>query len=502
MKKNVIISLCLCFIILSCEKKTSNVDPTTFDNQVRAMGSMNQKAQSDEPTITKAPEKESTSDDVCTVTKYTASPGYNELFLLDPSADVIYPGALLKGGSIPSGEYTPLVADRKPITISISLQNISGSPTRTIKDPKPSTVTETIKELLSSEVTGPTAAKVTYSMENIYSAEQLNLALRANFKNQNVDVKAMFDFSRTEIHSRMLIKFLQVFYTISIDPPGKPSDFFNVLPDINTLGNCSPVYVSTMTYGRMVLYSISSTQSLTELNAALNLNIQAATASGGTDDSASYTKLLKSSEMKFYIVGGAADSALKVLDGGLKSLNNFIISGANYSKDSPSAPLSYKLSYLKDGSVANIVLSSDYSIRDCKKVTGNYEIILDTIQLNRGCMNQNLWGNFSAYLPGTSAPAYIWNLSKESHSTTDNRILWDFTKSNPAVSQSFTVDNAAVDTSLILTMELWDYDSPNVSTFLGRDSVVIQNTQFDGGERQLVGLGDCTSTLKYHIKRK
>lgn len=108
----------------------------------------------------------------CYTNYYKAAPGFDEMLALDPTTDVIFPGAILKGESIPTGEYVPIIADRAPITLSASLTNISGSPVVEIKDPKLSTVREGIKlGILDQEVTGATAAKVNFSISEVYSEE-------------------------------------------------------------------------------------------------------------------------------------------------------------------------------------------------------------------------------------------------------------------------------------------------------------------------------------------
>ena len=69
----------------------------------------------------------------CSIETYKASPGYDEMLALDPSSDVIYPGAMLKGESIPTGEYIGINGGRAPITLSISLENLVGNPSVNIE---------------------------------------------------------------------------------------------------------------------------------------------------------------------------------------------------------------------------------------------------------------------------------------------------------------------------------------------------------------------------------
>ena len=96
----------------------------------------------------------------CVVSNYKVAPGYSEMLLLDPTSDVIYPGAMLKGESIPTGEYIGINGGRAPITLSVSLENLNGKPSTTIESPRIDTVREGVKNMLQQGVTGSTAAKI------------------------------------------------------------------------------------------------------------------------------------------------------------------------------------------------------------------------------------------------------------------------------------------------------------------------------------------------------
>lgn len=119
----------------SCNKEEnegpSTEDTTTFNIAVNNLSPFVQQEEVPEPV------EQGTSgtarDDAdpaleCYTTTYKVAPGFDEMLAMDPTTDVIYPGAMLLGASIPTGEYIPIIAERAPITLSISLQNLSGSP--------------------------------------------------------------------------------------------------------------------------------------------------------------------------------------------------------------------------------------------------------------------------------------------------------------------------------------------------------------------------------------
>jgi hypothetical protein len=190
----------------------------------------------------------------CTAQRYEVTAEFDEQLTLNPTSDVLWPGAVVDGATIDTGGYVPIVADRDPLTISVSLVNIAGAQSRTVQDPKLSTVREAIAEILAQEVTGATEARVTFSIEEVHSESQLDIALGVTYKGGFGSVKNQFDFSRTDILSRTLVKFLQVYYTIDVDPPDRPSDFFAPWVSWASLerqisSKVFPMYVSTIAYG-------------------------------------------------------------------------------------------------------------------------------------------------------------------------------------------------------------------------------------------------------------
>ncbi len=63
---------------------------------------------------------------------------------------------------------------------------------------------------------------------------------------------------------------------------------------------------------------------------------------------------------------------------------SFIKAGGNYSRQSPGAPIAYKLSYLKDNSPARLSFTTDYSVKDCVRVAQKIKVTLQSITVERG----------------------------------------------------------------------------------------------------------------------
>jgi len=353
-----------------------------FNEAIADLGAFNQPAETSiVETDTSPPERDAESTELeCTTRTYKGAPGFNEMFTLDPTTDVIYPGALLKGESIPTGEYIGINADRAPITLSTSLSNISGSPSVTIDDPNSlAAVRAGINELLNREVTGATPAELIIDEAEVYSEEHLSIALGANYRDVTKKVSANLDFETSQYKHRYVLKFIQRYFTLDVDSPGKtPSDLFTDLPSLGSLGTTNPVYVSSVTYGRMVLYTVESDSSISQVKAALDAASKAGPNAEVNIDT-EYQQIIANSSIKALVIGGSGTSASQIINGP-QDVYDFIAEGGNYSKDSPGAPLAYKLRYVKeDFPVAKVVLSTEYQIRDCDLAYPEYLAVISKI---------------------------------------------------------------------------------------------------------------------------
>ena len=286
---------------------------------------------------------------------YSVAAGYDEQIVLNPATDVIYPGALVKGETILDGTYNLIPAVRKPITISTSLTG-GSSVSVVVEDPKLSTVREAVNSLMKQEYNVP-PANMGFTIEQAYSEEQLDMSLRVSYKTPGTSIKGSFDYSNKQIKTRLVAKFIQSYYTLDMDLPSKPSDLFEEEVDQALFGTYMPMYVSTVTFGRMALFTIESTLDETEVKATLNAAYGSVTAGVSMD----MTRLKENSTMKVYVLGGSGSSAAATVDG-FDSFKQYIIDGGNFSKDSPGAPIAYKLRYIRDNSIGKIVFAASYPI--------------------------------------------------------------------------------------------------------------------------------------------
>ena len=123
-----------------------------------------------------------------------------------------------------------------------------------------------------------------------------------------------------------------------------------------------PVYVKSIAYGRGFVFFISSNHSVQDLDIAVKASYNAIAAGGSITDQQKAKTILDEADIRYIVLGGRADSAVKVLgaDDYGKELRMLMTNGANWSDENPAVPLSYRLNYVDD-SVAEVAYATEYN---------------------------------------------------------------------------------------------------------------------------------------------
>ncbi len=305
----------------------------------------------------------------CAEQTYRAAPGYSELALFDNTSAVIWPGAIIKGESISPGNYTPVLVKRAPITIWTTFrafEDVKAKVSATVNNPNGATLAQAVRDLMAQNIKGATEAKISFTKQFVYSEEELKLAIGAQYSYASIgSVKGSFHYNDSTIMSRMIIKYNQIYYSIDVvsQPPG---DWFaeQVTRDQLTSQGIAPLYVSSISYGRMALFCIESTASESDLEAAVNVAVSYGPHTGAVDFDLKTKNVFKSSSISGFILGGSGSAGAQTIQG-IDAMMNYITTGGNYGPDSPGSPLAYSFSKLKDSSPYTVVLNSEYKVRTC-----------------------------------------------------------------------------------------------------------------------------------------
>lgn len=415
----------------------------------------------------------------CECRKYKASATFDENMILDPQTGVIYPGAILDGNSISDGSYKQIVLNRAPLTISTNFMNIDTDCKTTVNNPVVSEVRSAIKKMLyDSNINGTTPAKMTFKVEQVRSQEDLSLAIGASFKMGSNKVSEKFNWANSTIKSRFLLKYNQVYYTIDVDAQ-KASDFF--APTVTAQefkaaigSNTTPVYVSSVSYGRVAYICIESTQEADVVKNVLDATVNCLSSNISVSTEFTKSSVSKSITYQGTYIGGSAEDAAKTVQGGagledlIKNINEYIANGGNFSKSSPAEMIAYKLTKLSDNTVFSVNSGTEFVSRVCHST--NASIVPKYIWAVNGDGDPLYYGSIKASLGyksggSESSPYYLFNKSS------DNRIKIGVGQKytmQPTTDSPFKIDYKRLDQAYIkLEIDLWDWDNHSGDDGLG-----------------------------------
>ena len=313
----------------------------------------------------------------CTTKHYSISKNPGELVLATPDLDVMWPGALIEGASHLSGlgSLTPLVVDktrRGPISISIAGGGVLGIPggvSDTIDQPAPSTVRESINQLVVNAIQSNVATGAgisNFTSTESFSGTQAAISVGLSGRYLGAKLDASLDYATSASQHTYTAYFIQRLFTVAMDPPQNPSDMF--APDVSAgelrqLGvgpSNLPLYVASVSYGRILMFSLKSTASKKQIEAALQFSYDGVVAQGSAYSEAELQQTLSQSEVKVVAIGGPNTGVENLIkDADLKS---YFASSLEINQVEP---ISLVIKNLADKTVAKVVNTTEYDVREC-----------------------------------------------------------------------------------------------------------------------------------------
>jgi thiol-activated cytolysin len=457
-------------------------------------------------------------DFYCSYARYTETSQFDEFVAFQPNSATLWPGTVVRGEDAANGLLTPIGVDLAPVVFSVSLENISTSPVATMEDPSLSAFREARNEILSQGVTGATPAALDFEVIEVNSESQLSVALGADVHwPGGPDVAASFSFDSSEQKTKILVNFTQAYYTVDVDTPTSPAKFFADGTTVEQLepwmGDASPpLYVQSITYGRRVIFSIQTERSSSEIKAALEASYSAGLAGGGVSISTEHKEALSESTIRAFVLGGSGDDATGAING-FEGLVEYIQNGGSYSKDSPGAPIAYKLAYL-DNAVTKLAFTTDYAERTCTKNKTDLRIELGGIDHVGGGDpggNIEIFGNIRVRypVPGNRVEdcntggevAYLWKLEDGSWISFPEMTTW-----LPPSATYIDLNGVAVDETqqICLIGDFWEEDGStgegSTEDDFGVAGKMISFADGWAGTHHVVTHGDNDNSLDVELK--
>lgn len=464
------------------------------------------------------PEEEQQEGDLaCSYARFRETGHYTEFISFQPDSAALWPGSILQGSDAQFGFYTPVGLARGPLTFSLSLENLQGSAVGRMPEPSLSAFRAERNKILAQGVSGSTPAAIAFEVEEIHSSSQVSLALGASVLwPGGASVTAGFNFDSSEKRTKILVNYTQAYYTIDIDAPIQPADFFGPGVTVEQLEQFSsaenpPVYVQSITYGRRVIFTVESSESADKIRAALEAAYEARFDIDAKLE-AEYEKVLKESTIRAFVLGGSGNEAAGAI-AGFEGLLEYIKKGGDYSKDSPGAPIAYKLAYL-DNAVTKFSFTTEYTQRACVVNRGRLHAeLVDMAHIGGGDNGGNIefYGAIGVRYPTEDSPVvdcatggaveYLWYMEDGQWLTMPEYGTW-----TPTTALYFDVDRLPVgeDQQLCLFAEIWEEDYSTIELsgddFYGEAERLVPFAIGWGGEHLLQPRGGGEAGVDIRIR--
>lgn len=346
----------------------------------------------------------------------------DESIVMDNMQRYIYPGSLLQGNTIADAEYKPVSVPIKPVTVSVSFpaKKVKG----VLNNPSLSSTRQFVNDIVRQEGIGKQTASLSFEIEQFTSYEELKILFGSNKKTSGI----FFNKSSGEENfehkiskgTGIAVKFVQKYFTLDMDIPHGGL----VNGDISGLVKYSPVYVSSIAYGRMGIMTIETNESYLDAYSKINEAFSTLFVNKQSYVNEAIKSLIQNATIKIYLIGSNGEAGVMTISG-YDAFLKLITEGGEFNENNFGAPLYSSFSYLTDHSPyrINFKINVDsppvyarVEFRNSRLLTGGS---------SQGQDNTSFWGDYTheVYLAfyadmgakmRTIAPSYVnFNIIEE-----------------------------------------------------------------------------------------
>ncbi len=292
----------------------------------------------------------------------------------------IWPGALIQGNSLATGELQLINANQKRAPITLTTNLTLGETSKTI-DPNSTTAQQAIADfkIAAGEMPEGSQGGGTMNFQVIeastFEQSMQQMGISAGFtepqSSVGLDGSLSVEKSRSSFDHTVVAQFVQEMFTVRVadDLIPTPADFFTSDfsgTDIEKMENAGeigdeniPIYIESVTYGRLLLFSMrsESVASGGKLETALRASMaQYANAEGELSEE--HEEIFRTASHRIYSAGGSqegANAAIANLD-----WSRFFVK----STASEAVPISFVAKTLKGKKIVGLVNSATFDQRD------------------------------------------------------------------------------------------------------------------------------------------
>ncbi|MEM6801203.1 MAG: thiol-activated cytolysin family protein, partial [Bacteroidota bacterium] len=327
----------------------------------------------------------------CQSKPYTITNNPEQVVMYSPDREILYPGALIQGKSHkdPLGSLLGLkISERTPIKVSIP-DFATADNFRLVEIVDNAEVSAAVGEIIGNATQNNLSApsSISFKEEVYHSESEFGLKIGISGKYLGYSGSASGSIDRNSAETTISAQFFQRMFEVVVEPPQTPGAFFSSdftsekLQEQVNLGRMGPdnlpVYVSKVTYGRMMMFSMTSTASEEDIRATLKAGYEGISGNVKANMSAKQKKILETSKITIASYGGDARATLDMIKSG-----NWKDYFTNEAPLSSASPLSYTFRNLGDGSIAKVTETTEFSIKECSAMQASPGVFSFSSEMN------------------------------------------------------------------------------------------------------------------------
>lgn len=321
---------------------------------------------------------------VCTATPYSLAKNPEKIVTMTADAGLLVPGMLLQGRSHVVGSLQELpISQRAPITIVINATGV-GTPSRVVDSPSLGTLQTAVNAIIQEAETSAFghSSLIEFSQVTSRSQEQAALGLGISGRYLGGSAKASMASRTSASETTVTASFTQNAFSIRVQRPDLPSQWFTdeftqeVLDQQIQAGQIGPdnlpLYVSEVTYGRIVIVNFSSSESSSAIEGMFQASINGGVGSMKAKLTAEQQQMVSNASIQVVSLGGPAEGgfqfAKEILtpdDPTTIGLDGFFAQNVELTTF---VPISYTLSDLRTGETAKVGEISEYEVLECEPI--------------------------------------------------------------------------------------------------------------------------------------
>lgn len=291
-----------------------------------------------------------------------------DISVVTSTLDRIYLGAVLLANQRLM-ENLPTEVTCKKKTISFRVNNLNGLSSEEanvrIESPTSSSVMGKVNDIANLWLekyrkTNKHSIILDYKESMLYSESQMIAEFGLESKKLINKLSINLNYENTRKKQIYLCRLKQIYFSATMDAPVTPSDLIDETWDELLSKGISyenpPVYVSNIDFGRIVYIKFETTENSDKVKEAFSAVVR------GVDitQNADYINILKNSSFSLIVIGGAIDESRGVGVKSIEEMRGLLGTGFIFTKESPSFPISYTTTFLKNNELAITSTKTEY----------------------------------------------------------------------------------------------------------------------------------------------